>query len=202
MSQEQAGPLLRLARRWWPAGNPLARTTDWIQTALLVTVVLLGLVLVPVALVLGSEAYARQSSAAENQAGTAHAVTATLIVNAPPATLGTRGTIVAGMSPVQARWQLPDGSTRVGQIEVVDGSLAGARVPIWVDRAGNPVDRPATSADAVAAGVTLASATLIGGLSLLAGLFFVGRLVLDRRRYAAWQREWTDVEPAWRHRQV
>lgn len=202
MSQEQPGPLLRLARRWWPAGNPLARTTDWAQTALLVTVVLLGLVLVPVALVLGSEAYAEQSSTAEAQARTTQPATAILTANAPPASLGSRGTVVAGMSPVPARWQLPDGSPRVGQIQVMDGSLAGARVSIWIDRAGNPVNRPVTSADAVAAGVTLASVTLIGGLSLLAGMFVAVRLVLDRCRYAAWQREWTHVEPAWRHRPV
>jgi hypothetical protein len=200
-AQVPASPMRRLARWVWPWGNPLARPADWAQTALLTTVVVLGLLLVPVALVLGSETYAGQTRVAEEQSRTRHPTTATLLADVPPAGIGVQGTVVAGTSAVQARWQSPDGATKVGQIQAPDGLLAGATVPIWLDPAGNPIDRPISPLDPAGAGITLATLTLLGGFALLGGLYFGGRFALDRYRYAAWQREWTEVEPAWSHGQ-
>ncbi|HEV8555675.1 MAG TPA: hypothetical protein VGR06_04660 [Actinophytocola sp.] len=71
--------------------------------------------------------------------------TATLIRDAPEATGA--GDLITAVSPVRARWTLPDGTERTGTVKASNGTRAGAPVPIWLDGAGNPVDAPVVRDD-------------------------------------------------------
>ncbi|MBO4252871.1 Rv1733c family protein [Streptomyces griseorubiginosus] len=95
------------------------------------------------------------------------------------------------------RWTAPDGSGHTGQVRVRPGSPAGSTVPIWSDRQGHLVTKPATASQAHL------RASLIGvlvGISAAAVPFVGGRVLcgrLERRRMAQWDTEWSRFGPLW-----
>src|SRR5439155_4970348 len=138
-----------------------------------------------------------QSLISREQSRTWHPATAVLLADAPP------GSVDANLgystrkptTPVRARWQLPDGGTRLGKIEVGSGSRVGAKVPIWLNQAGEPAGERITAKDAAAIGFFAGAAVLIAGVAGAGGMFLLIRLPLNRSRSRAWQREWARVEP-------
>jgi hypothetical protein len=108
--------------------------------------------------------------------------------------------VFAAEPVARARWTAPDGSSRLGIVQVAAGDPAGRQVSLWIDDHGEPIGPPAEvhpRTDAVAA----ASAVVL----LLAGaLFAVGlatRRLLDHVRIRSWRNEWLEVGPRWtRHR--
>lgn len=200
---ERAGmsPGPRSGRLLWPRRNDLMRRVDWIEAALLVATVIVGLILLPVALVIGSETYAAQSSLVDEQARTRHEAVAVLLADAQKVTVSIGGEVASNSTvPVRAQWQAPDGETRVGLVTATAGTPTGTKVRIWLDPNGNPVDQPLTSADATASAVTLALVSWVSAVGLLVGLFCIAHAGLNRSRSLAWQREWAQVEPSWSHR--
>jgi hypothetical protein len=193
-----SGP--RFAGVIWPRRSKLVRPVDRFELALLVTGVLIGLLVLPVALMLGSDTYAAQSLMAKEQSSARHETTATLLADAPTTTVAAGETASAGTSAVRAEWHTPDGRTRVGLIIADDGTRAGTRIPVWLDAEGNPVNRPLTPTDAVASAITVTVIVWTVALALLTGLFLLSRACLDRCRSLAWQRQWAEVEPEWSHR--
>lgn len=102
-----------------------------------------------------------------------------------------------GPAKAEARWRLPNGTTRTGLVEAQEGSKAGAEVDIWLDRSGNPMDAPLSAADIAAVGVLVVVFGWLGAVGLLAG-FCVGlHHLLDRHRYRTWDAEWARGEPGW-----
>jgi len=96
-----------------------------------------------------------------------------------------------------ARWTARTGAVHSGSVPVGIGALAGTRVILWTDANGAAVDAPRghgrTVGNAILAGVLAAVATtVVFGLARLAL-----RHILDRYRLAAWQIEWSAVEPQW-----
>ena len=82
--------------------------------------------------------------------------TAVLIRDAPEAT-GAGGDLITVVSPVRARWTLPDGTERTGTVKASNGTKAGTPVPIWLDGVGNPVDAPVVRAPAHREAVSVAA---------------------------------------------
>jgi hypothetical protein len=98
---------------------------------------------------------------------------------------------------VPGRWTLAGGAVRTGTISVPSGSRAGETLPIWITDAGDQAPEPITHTDAVTAGVLTGAFTWLGATSLLAALYWGGRLFLDRRRADYWDREWAAVAAQW-----
>lgn len=193
-------PKLRAIRRFWPRTSELMRPTDRIEKAALGLAVLAAMMLLPVALAIGSETYARGAQLAQQQGPERQQAVAILSEAAPQPAPTMHSGLVAQTSPVAARWTLPDGSIRTGTVAATSGSPSGTRVPIWLDRAGNVVPPPVTPAGATGAGVVTAIGLWAVGLTAFAGLYLLVRLGLDRYRLAGWQREWAAAEPGWTHR--
>ncbi|GAB3490125.1 Rv1733c family protein [Amycolatopsis cihanbeyliensis] len=187
------------AIRYWkvlcPPRGELSRPGDRALGVLAGFLALVALLALPLAAALGSEIYASQNQAAQSELATRHQATATLLADVPAAIAGARG--VSGDESARARWLRPDGSMVEGVIEAARGAKAGTDVAVWLDQAGNRVDAPDTPGKAVGEAVSVA---VLGWLAVLAAcaLTFVGtRWMIDRSRYAAWDREWEKVESGW-----
>ena len=179
---------LRLAR-WLLAGrNPLARGVDRLESATLVAVVLVGLLLLPVMLVLGSVTYADIIAASQEQTRARHKAVATLTEDGPKQPNATRD--VYNSSAVPATWRLPNGATRTGEVRASDGLKAGAKVDIWVNQEGRVVDAPVSSTDAAWVAAVVAVSGWLAAIGLLATAQCGLHHLLNRRRYRDWAQEW------------
>jgi hypothetical protein len=134
------------------------------------------------------------------QAGLAHAtashpVTAVVLRMTP---------VVAGWSrsrPSPARysvrWTSSPGSTRTGEITAALGDVPGRTMTVWVDNQDRLTFPPLSRAQ-IACRATAAAAAAAAVLALL--LTLAGKvvsLVLDARRLADWEADWSTVEPHW-----
>ena len=79
----------------------------------------------------------------------------------------------------------------------ITGAAAGARIPVWLGRSGQPVAPPggqvAMIVNALAVGAAVAGGA---GIALLI-CYALCRLALDRRRLAAWESAWSLTGPRW-----
>jgi len=187
--------LARWVRGRTPDGNPLRRTTDRLETAVLAVLVITFLAAAPfVAQACG--AAAREAAHQEQlaQEASLRQVPALVIKNASSA----QATVSTLSTPkAQVRWTAPDGHARTGETPVPTGTRAGATVPVWVTNSGQLASPPLL--DSQVAGTADLAAT--GGVALL-GFVIVNvglatRRVLNKRRMAAWEAEWRAVGPRW-----
>ncbi|WP_242548027.1 hypothetical protein [Amycolatopsis sp. MtRt-6] len=132
-----------------PGRGSVARASDRFQAGVGVFVVLLALAALPVAAGFGSETYVRQQVRSAQQLGERTRVTATLLADGPPMAANSRAGVVGSGRTTDATWVLADGTRRVGQVAAARGTLTGETSTIWVDRTGNPVDPPLSSAGVV-----------------------------------------------------
>ena len=125
-------PVFRLFSR-----NPLIRTSDRMESAVVTLAVLLVVVSAACAGVLGTIIHDTETQKFLQQAQTRHAVVATAVDDSKPAaSVGTTASTVA------ARWQV--NGTEHADVLGWDGAVkAGEPLQIWVDADGNPVARPA-----------------------------------------------------------
>jgi hypothetical protein len=101
---------------------------------------------------------------------------------------------------VSARWTVPNGRARTGQVFVPNGAAAGSTVMIWVNQAGQVTSAP-LSPSQVAGRAQLSGWQAVAALVLV--LVFVGLAgswALDRRRMAGWDAEWLATAPQVDHR--
>jgi hypothetical protein len=188
----------RRLRRLWPDHNPLRRPWDRAETAIVAGLLAAFLVGAPLAAIVAGQ-WVRSAGLRDLQAEQAsrHWVPAVL--------LGSAGVpLPTGYGPlepqVRARWTAPDGVPRTGQISVPAGALAGQTVHVWVDTAGRLAGPPLRHAQVAGQAVIAAVlAPLVLGLVLLC-LGGLSRLVLDRRRLAAWDADWRATGPHWTRR--
>jgi hypothetical protein len=191
----------------WPWGrrarlylgrNDLRRPSDRFEGAVLGTLAaLFGAVVVVAVLLAGHVDQVQHAEAARLR---------------PAVAVLSDGSVLAGspFSPVaqvqaQATWWLVNGTERAGLLTsrtapAVNGAPAGASVPIWLNRQGDPQPPPPGQVDIVAnaigAGVTFAA----GMALLLAGCYWLSRRALDRHRLAGWGQAWADTGPQWSSR--
>jgi hypothetical protein len=192
------GHIARFWRRVRIGRNPLARPWDRIEGALLTTLVAGVVLALPLAAYVGSSNYADQMAISAREKLSRHSATAKVLMDAPPPALISEGVgVVNDNSTVAAQWVLSSGTVRTGDIPVPSGSLAGQTVPIWLTDTGEQAPAPRTRADAVTAGVFTGAFTWLGVTLLLAALYRGGCVILDRRRAAQWDRDWTNVAEQW-----
>jgi len=194
MNVEAREATRRMSRlvRWLAGRNALRRPVDRIEGAVLVALSAAFLVAVAVASVLGAHTYQSQRVAA---AGLRPAVA--VLVQAGPVY-----STPAQPGRAEARWRDPGGGEQSGVLTTVTapgitGAASGARIPVWLDRSGQPVapsgGQVAMIVNALAAGAAVAGGA---GMALLIS-YALCRLALNRRRLAAWESAWSLTGPRW-----
>jgi hypothetical protein len=182
-----------LAARLGLDGNSLRRRADRIAAIATVGLLVAFLVAAPIAAVFAGHWAYRSSVSQQRDQRSWRAVTAVLLQKAPV----DPGSFDASGSPAVARWTPPGGHPRKGVISVPAGTPAGSQVRIWLEPsgqwAGAPLGRQTVVVRVVMAvvGTTLLLAT---GLAAIAS---AGQWLLDRRRMAGWEADWSTVGPQW-----
>jgi hypothetical protein len=182
-------------RGLWPDRNPLRRTLDRVEGAVVGGLAIAFLAGAPLAAAAaGHLTYMYGARTAYKQRAAWHQVPAVLLVNAP--TTGYSGYLL----PVRARWTAPDGAERTGAVTAQPGERAGSPGMVWADAVGRLTGPPLQPAQ-VRGQAFLAAvlAPIVLGLILLtAGQ--LAHFLLVRRRLAAWDAEWRAAGPQWTRR--
>jgi hypothetical protein len=194
MNVQARGGTHRLSRlvRWLAGRNALRRPVDRIEGAFLVVLSAAFLVAMTVASILAAHTYQSQRAAS---AGLRPALAILIQAGPPYGSLGRFG-------QANAQWRDPRGGEQVGVLTTVTtpgitGAAADTRIPVWLDRSGQPVAPPAgTVAMIVNALAVGAAAAGSAGIALLI-CYALCRLALDRRRLAAWESAWSLTGPRW-----
>jgi hypothetical protein len=178
-----------------PDGNPLRRRSDRVEAFIFGGLLVAAAASAPIAATAGSHwAYTSAQQAARVQRETSHQVQAELLA-VPPTSPG--GYSVSAMVAARARWTLPAGGTRTGEISVPAHDVRGEVVPIWTDQAGNLTSPPMTRGQVASQGTF---GTVIGLLLTVVTLLVAAgmtRLLFNRRRIAAWAADWAVTAPIW-----
>ena len=191
--------LARLVHRWRPDRNPLRRTSDRMEAALLAILIAAFLCGAPLAGIAAGRAVAASTARAEHVEAGWHRVAAVLLRQAPGKNHPLFEVPLEPMVP--ARWKAPDGTLRTGEIYAPAGAAAGSTVFVWTDRSGELTALPLLRGDVVEDVALAASLATIVVAAVLAVLGLLTRWVLDRRRLAAWDARWRATGPQWTGRQ-
>jgi len=182
----------RLVRGWRPDRNPLRRTSDRAELAVLGALLTAFLAGAPFAAhAAGSWTYAISAREAHLQQTTLHQVRATLLTGSAPWSATAYG------AEANARWTAPDGQVRTGPVLLPNGATAGSTVMVWTDQSGQLTDPP-LQATQIVSRVDLSRVLAVAALAIL--LIAVGALVhrrLNKRRLAGWDRDWQATGPRW-----
>ncbi len=171
-------PALRLFSR-----NPLVRTSDRIETAVVTLAVILVVIATACAGVLGTIIHDNQTQKYLEQARTRHAVVAMAVDDSEPA-VPPETTVFT----VQAQWRL-NGIDHADLLGWNNSVKAGEPLQIWIDDNGKRVERPSPVERAA---VDALSAAVIGWLIVVAAAAQVVVLVrahATRMRNAQWERD-------------
>ena len=194
MNVKPRGATRRISRlvRWLAGRNALRRPVDRIEGALLVALFAAFLVAMTLASILAAHTYQSQRAAS---AGLRPAL-ATLIQAGPP-----YGSL-ARFGQAEARWRDPVVGEQSGILTTVTtpgitGTAVGARIPVWLDRSGQPVAPPAGQVAMIVNALAVGAAAAGGAAVALLISYVLCRLVLDRRRLAAWESAWSLTGPRW-----
>lgn len=104
---------------------------------------------------------------------------------------------IVGSHTYQSQHTAAPGLLTTATVPGIAGAAAGSRIPIWLNRLGQPAAPPSGQAVMmIYALVTAGAVTAIAGVALLAA-YAVGRHALDRRRLAAWEIAWARTGPSW-----
>jgi len=179
--------------RWLAGRNTLRRPVDRIEGTILVVLTAAFLAAIAVAAVVGVHTYQSQRAASAGL----RPVVATLSQTAP---LLYDSLVQRGQA--EARWHDPGGSEKSGVLTIwtvpgILGATAGAQIPVWLNRSGQPAAPPGGQAAMIVNALAVSAAAAgLAGLALLS-CYVLCRLVLDRRRLAAWESAWSLTEPRW-----
>jgi hypothetical protein len=176
--------------------NPMRRSTDRIQAIVRAGLVAAFLAGAPIAATHVSHGiYLSGLRAGHAQAAGWHRVPALVLRAKPIATAWQRSP--HGLVLFSLRWTAPDGSARTGETMGVEGPVAGRVMTVWTDEKGQ-LAHPPLSLTAVANRARYAAIAIPVALALLlAAMGGVVSLVLDKRRLACWEADWSAVEPQW-----
>jgi hypothetical protein len=172
--------------------NALRRPVDRIEGAVLVALSAAFGVAVAVACIVGVQIYQGQQAATVGL----HPASAVLLQDGPS------GDSLGRVGQAEARWFVPGGGQKSGVLTTatapdIAGAAVGARVSVWLDPSGQPAGPPADETVMIiyslVAGAMVAA---LAGMTLL-GVYALCRVVLDRRRLAAWESAWDRTGPSW-----
>jgi hypothetical protein len=186
----------RFVRGRRPDRNPLRRTCDRAETAVLAGLLAAFLAAAPfAALACGTAAHALARQEQQAQQASLRQVRAVLLK--PASTTDTYAPYAALEPEVPARWTAPDGKAVTGQVPAPAGTAAGATVLVWAGQDGQLTGPPLQ--DAQVAGQTVLGEAF--GVAALAGLLIItgvlARRALDKRRMAGWDADWQATGPRW-----
>lgn len=183
---------------WHWRHSPLRRRSDVAESWLLLATGVLIAVTAPIAGMTTADAVA---DATAGQSRDRHSVSAVLTEN-PPARIGVDTTGgVGGRVHATVRWTQPDGTQRTGETAVAPGLGAGDRTTAWLDAKGALLRDPLTPTEAKFESIALGTVAGGGTVLLLVGAQRGSAYLLNRRRYAQWEREWAEAGTQWGHRQ-
>jgi len=183
--------MFRLARLL-TGRNALIRPVDRIEGAVLVVSSAAFGVAVVIACIFGTHTYLVQRAA---MVGVRPAAAVLLQDGPSPDSLGRVG-------QAEARWPVPGGGEQSGELTTmtapdIAGASAGARIPVWLNRSGQPTRPPADQAVMIiyslVAGAMVAA---LAGMALLLA-YRLCLVALNRRRLAAWESAWNRTGPRW-----
>src|SRR5215813_1445995 len=174
------GWLPRLVCLWRPDRNPLRRTADRVEAAVIAVLIAVFLGGAPLAALTAGRAAAAGSASTGHPPASRHQVAAVLLRKAPARAHPMFQVALRALVP--ARWTAPDGTSRTGQIYAPEGAQAGSIVAVWTDGSGRLTRSPSHWSDElgdIALAASLAAAAAVAAVLALAGL--LTRWVLDRR---------------------
>ena len=183
------GAVSRAIGLFLPKRSSLRRRSDGIELTARWVLLLVGLVVVPVALTIGSEVTAAFGPRVEEQWAERHQVTATVLAR-PEDHNAARSDVIDDDRRAPVRWTAADGTPRVAEIRVGPTTRSGEPRVLWVDREDRPTHAPLTASYAVGRGFLVTMTILLGDLLISLALFTGLRRLLDRIRLRAWDTAW------------
>ena len=184
-----------LARRIGLDRNPLRRRIDRVQAALALLLIAAFLTAAPVLTAVAGH-WARTVGLGQEHAQRAWREVTAIVVRGPAT--GRAGTFSAwGPVRARARWTAPDGRERSGLVPVIAGTRTGCSFLLWVNASGIPTGppmRPVEQGQQAALAELVTLCVLAVTACLIAG---TGRILLERRRLATWEKEWRAIGPLW-----
>jgi hypothetical protein len=180
----------------WPDRNPLRRHLDRVEAALLAAVIAIFLVGAPIAAFAAGQ-WAGHGAAATARAERAawHPVRAVILHGVPRPSDNPYGAVY--LVHVPARWTAQDGAVRTGTVTAAAGTPVGAAVTIWTSVRGVPTGPPLNAGQISRQAVLTGLLAVLCLAVLLTVSAFVIRRLLNRRRMAAWDAEWSATGPQW-----
>jgi hypothetical protein len=185
----------RAVRGVWPDRNPLRRTLDRVEAAIVAGLAIVFLAGAPAAAVTAAHLAATIGARTAQAQRSWHRLPAVLLADVPSSGYGRYGPVA------RASWAAPGGRARTGTVSAPPGARAGSTVPVWVDAGGQLAKAPPLRRAQVneqAALAAAAASVVLGYLLSCAGLLACGLLAL--RRLAAWDADWRATEPRWTRR--
>jgi hypothetical protein len=181
-----SGSALALRCRWLRQAlsrNALTRFSDRLEAASVLLILLVVLVAVPVAVHTAGRTQASQLAEIAAQHGRSHTVQAVATgQNVAQASRSQR-------SIVKAQWR-EGGEVRTTSVVSRSAVPKGTPVTVWLDnRTGDVVEPPRAPSDAAAIAMVVGAGTWLGAVALAALLVALVRLLLNRFRARAWERE-------------
>lgn len=172
--------------------NELRRGCDRVEGAVVALLLAAFLGAVAGAFFLGAHIYGQQRA----EAARLHPAVAVLTQNGP------YNAGLNGAGEATARWHAPDGHPRSGILTTVNtpgiwGAASGQRVQVWLTGTGQPVPPPPGPAEVMFTAIVIGISATSGAGTVLIGGYWLARLLLDRRRLAAWESAWELTGPLW-----
>ena len=177
----------------WPDHNPVRRTSDRAEAAVLATLLAVFLIAAPLAAMAAGRWAAAAGARAERASHSRYQVRAVVVEDSRYQGYG------YGTPLVRAEWTTRDGATHTGEVAAPPGARRGTTMRIWTDPAGHPTGPP-LQPGAVTSPAALATvaAPFVVALALVS-LAMIAHQVLERRRLAAWAADWRATGPRWTH---
>jgi hypothetical protein len=174
--------------------NGLRRRSDRIEGGLIVMLSAVFLAVVVATSLIAAHIYRSQRMAAARL----HPVAAVLSQTGP-------SDILTGYGQVRARWRAPDGQQRAGTLTTdtapgIWNAPAGARVRVWVTASGQPAAPPPGRSAMILSALLVPFWGAGTAAVVLVICYWLGRLMLDRRRLADWESAWALTGPRWTSR--
>jgi hypothetical protein len=181
----------RFVRGRRPDRNPLRRTSDRVETAVLAVLVIAFVVAAPfAALTAGSYVFARAHQAQVAQRVSSYQVPARVL------RLDSQGTAF-GDPLALARWTAHDGKVITAEITVPLGATVGSTRWLWTAANGQLTNPPLEDSQVTGQAYFAEGFAVFTLAVLLAITGLVTRWTLDRRRMAAWGADWRAAGPRW-----
>ncbi|MEU9117643.1 hypothetical protein AB0D04_39415 [Streptomyces sp. NPDC048483] len=175
--------------------GPLRRRCDVAESWLVAATALLMAVAAPAAGVTAANAV---TGAAARQSQDRHGVAAVVTKN-PPARIGADPTGgVGGRVPTTVRWTAANGTSRTGETMVRADLRAGDRTTAWLDGRGALLRDPVSEGEARVQSIAVGTVAAGGTCLLLLAAERAGGALIERRRYALWEREWAEEDGRWK----